>query len=173
VLVGQPSRLGSGLEDVRQPFLAQSVELALVEPRLEDDLGQELEACLEPVAEGQEAGPGDVPRRVGVELDPEPFARLGEGVAVETPGPGDERLGGEGRDPRLRLGLGRSAPVDEEVDADEIAVGQGDGPDRETIRERVVGEVREVVRPGRPGRRAGRIDGRHAASSASASSSGT
>jgi hypothetical protein len=161
-LVGEAPRLGTGLEDVVQPLGLQPVELTLVQPRRHDHLGQQLEPRIEVLPEGDERGARTVPGRLAADLDPEPLGRLREGGCVERPRPGDEQLSRQCRDAGLCLVLGRGARIGEQMDADELALGERHEPDAEPVRQDVADDVGEAV----GARRAGNRSGDHGAASA-------
>ena len=145
-LVGEAARIGARLEDVVQALRLQAFELTLIEPRGPDHLREELEAVVELCPERGEPGTGAVPRRLAADLDPETLGRLREGRCIEALGAGHEQLGGQRRDSALLLVLARGAGVDQQVDADELAVGERDEPDGQPVREPLAGEVREPIR---------------------------
>ena len=109
---------------------------SLVEARAADHLGQQRQAVVELRAERREPGAGAVPRRLAADLDAEALGRLGEGGRVEALRAGDEQLGGQRRDAGLRLVLARRAGIGQEVDADELAVGQRHEPDGQPVGQR-------------------------------------
>ena len=166
-LVGQPPGLGSRLQDVRQALGPQAFELARIEARLTEHLGQEGQPRFELIGKRLERRARAVPARLAAHLDPEPLGRLGEGRGIQALRARDQQLGGECRHAALPLVLGCRARIGQQVDAGQGCALDRHQPDGQPVCQAVPAERWEVVRTRRAGRRAQRVGGDcHAAPSA-------
>ncbi len=145
-LLDTSARVGLGLEDVVESFIADAFDLGDRETRLEEDLGDKIERGAEAGSRHVDRDRQGVPPGVRMERCAESFARFDQFDGVTACGALGQRPAGQHRRAGLVGGLLGGAAGHDQRGGDERAPRQVHDDDRQAVREGVGRDGREFIR---------------------------
>ena len=139
--IGERRRHVAELQQTIEPQLAHAIELALLQTRPDQHVGDQLEPLIEKPAERRQADQRRVVADVGVELRTDPSQRFVDVERRAVPAPLVEHVRGDRGKPGPSRGIRRRADRQQHEHADERHLPVFGGPDAKSAAERLAPDL--------------------------------